>query len=87
MKIDPNSPAFPTQHSIDNNWVTEPIPEFRGLSIRAHIATQMMAGLVAAPSSFTLPGGLQASTGGHFAKIAVEYADTLIEALNGKAGA
>ena len=38
---DGSSPAFPVLHTIDGNWVKEPIPDFRGMSQRAYSAIHL----------------------------------------------
>ena len=35
-------PAFPQQHAIDGNWVKEPLPEFRGMTMRDWFAGNAM---------------------------------------------
>jgi len=77
MNIDPNSPAFPVVHAIvprPGSYTTTP-PAQPGLSIRAEIASRIMAGFAADPKTENIP--LKTLT-----KNAVVWADALIEELN-----
>jgi len=86
MKIDPNAPAFPSP-MINLNIEGSFIRNQAGLSIRAEIASTIMAGLLANPS-----GPLQANgmTGWNFvncdpvdvSRLSISLADDLISELN-----
>lgn len=73
--IDPNQPAFPVQHSIDGNWQKAPSMQYSGLTIRAEIASRLMAAMFANPAmSEVLPHIVVAA--------ALGGTDLLIEKLN-----
>ena len=38
---DGSGPAFPVLHTIDGNWVKEPIPALQGMSQRAYAAIHL----------------------------------------------
>ncbi len=72
--IDPNKPAYPTTSSLMNSGFPDVIVKETtgGMTIRAEIASRIMAGMV--------------SDGGFFpdeaAANSIEFADALIKALN-----
>lgn len=39
-------PAFPVLHTIDGNWVKDPVPQYSGMSLRDWFAGQALAGLL-----------------------------------------
>ena len=39
--------AFPAIHSIDGNWVTEPLARFRGMTLRDYFAAAALQGYLA----------------------------------------
>lgn len=45
--IKDGGPAFPVLHSIDGNWTKEPLPEYRGMTLRDYFAAKAMQGLLA----------------------------------------
>ena len=72
MKIDPNSPAFPTDSEHQNGPNSY---HYSGLSARAHIASLALQGMLSYNDSPIGRGPL-------FAQNAIEYADALIAELN-----
>lgn len=38
--------AFPVLHSIDGNWVREPIEEYQGMTLRDYFAAKAMQALL-----------------------------------------
>lgn len=40
-------PAFPVMHSIDGNWVREPVKEFSGMTLRDYFAAKALQGMLA----------------------------------------
>lgn len=45
MSKNTGGPAFPVPHSIDGNWVKEPLEEFRGITMRDYFAAKAMVGI------------------------------------------
>ena len=74
---DPNSSAYPALHSIDGNWVKEPLPQYGGLTKRELFAAMAMQGMLADHTCDAEPDA--------FAEVAVNYADALIAELNKEA--
>jgi hypothetical protein len=52
---DDGGPAFPVLHTIDGNWAKEPLPEFRGMTLRDYFAAKAMQGMLAEGSGPTAP--------------------------------
>tara|TARA_R110000868_G_scaffold383668_1_gene650938 strand:- start:298 stop:522 length:225 start_codon:yes stop_codon:yes gene_type:complete len=52
--------AFPVLHSIDGNWVKEPIKEYHGMSLRDYFAAKAMQGMLA-NNETNIPALIQAS--------------------------
>lgn len=48
-------PAFPVLHSIDGNWVKNPLPEYSGMTLRDYFAAAWLMGYVANPSAVDVP--------------------------------
>ena len=71
-KKNDGGPAFPVPHSIDGNWVKEPVPEFCGMSLRDHFAGLAMQSLVGNGASLGSDEGL--------AKRAYSVADAMLKA-------
>lgn len=69
MKIDPNASYFPVFHTIDGNWVKEPLKEYQGVPIKLAIAAQIMANIA---------GGWDEDA----AHYALQRAETLIRVYN-----
>ena len=46
MSKDTGGPAFPALHSIDGNWVKEPLPQFSGMTLRDYFAAKAMQGIL-----------------------------------------
>ena len=72
MNIDPNAPAFPVPDSHHADGQVE--FGFNGLTIRAEIASRIMAGFAA---DAEMTGSKE-----EVASVAVEWADALIAELN-----
>ena len=49
MKND-GGPAFPVLHTIDGNWVKNPLDEFKGMSLRDYFAAAALQGFVRSAS-------------------------------------
>lgn len=77
MKIDPNAPAFPTSDTIYPNGEVQ--YGFNGLTIRAEIASRIMAGFAANSASANV-SSKQLSE--YAPRNAVAMADILIAELN-----
>ena len=80
MAIKDGGPAFPVPHSIDGNWNTEPVPEFRGMTLRDYFAAKAMAAMIVARSDECIPGGWP--TGAE--RTAYLIADAMIEVRDGR---
>ena len=39
-------PAYPVLHSIDGNWVKEPLDKYSGMSLRDYFAAAALPGLI-----------------------------------------
>jgi len=84
MNIDPNAPAFPATEYFSDG---KPNGFFPGLSVRAEIASRIMAGLLANPCGPIQANGIN---GWSFvncdpvdvSKLAISLADDLITELN-----
>lgn len=76
MQIDPNAPAFPQVKPA--GWGHD---HFAGISIRAWIASQALAGIVGKQEDGDMA---RKSNAEYFAQLAVGCADALIEELNKK---
>lgn len=74
MKLDPNAPAHPFRES--NEFVQYPDTQFPGLTIRAEIASRVLAGFVANPAS------TEKWINNHAVASSVAMADALIAELN-----
>lgn len=71
MKIDPNAPAFPVKGTVQGSpYSTD------GLTIRAEIASRLMAGLLANTQAW------EEMSSDSFVNGSVEFADRLIARLN-----
>lgn len=85
MKDDGDS-AFPVNHSIDGNWVKEPLPKYRGMTLRDKFADSALPALIIAASKNdqTVARKLLSSGAsidrGDIAEIAYQYADAMLEA-------
>lgn len=88
MKIHPDDPAYPVPQDLPiysggdrHGWASDYVgkPE-SGMSIRAAMATQIMAGFAFSPPDELPP------TANQVAELAVEWADALIDALNAGGG-
>lgn len=73
--------AMPQLHTIDGNWVKEPIEKYAGLTKREYLATKAMQGICVNAGrnshSFHKPDEI--------AKTAVSIADALLSALANEA--
>lgn len=67
---DDGGAAFPVLHSIDGNWVREPLEKYTGMSLRDWFAGQALAGL--------LSTGPNKATCGAFARDAYALADAML---------
>ena len=38
--------AFPVLHTIDGNWVKDPLPQFTGMSLRAYFDAQALPAII-----------------------------------------
>lgn len=72
-KINPDQPAFPNLHSIDGNWIKEPIEQYAGMPIRLELAARFMAALLANGGTIVPDKA---------ADLALLYADILIKEYN-----
>jgi hypothetical protein len=43
--VNDGGPAFPALHSIDGNWVKEPIDKYLGMTLRDYFAAAAMQGM------------------------------------------
>lgn len=81
--IDPNSPAFP---QLANNPIMGVTQSGHGLSIRALIAKDLMAGMLANPNIASLVGMMSSNPPKDFAAAIIEQSisatDALITRLN-----
>lgn len=42
-------PAYPVLHSIDGNWVKEPLDKYSGMSLRDYFAAAALQGILSNP--------------------------------------
>lgn len=79
-------PAFPVPHSIDGNWVREPLEAYRGMSLRAYFLAHVMQGFCANPSVFApnpqYGWGLVNCSPDQLINNAKDIADEMIRALD-----
>jgi hypothetical protein len=47
---DTGGPAFPVLHSIDGNWVKEPLDKYAGMTLRDYFAAAALQGLISEPN-------------------------------------
>ena len=70
--------AFPVLHTIDGNWVKEPLAEYAGMSLRDYFAAKVMAVFL---QGAVLPPGFDAREQMAFtAGRAYEAADAMLRA-------
>ena len=93
MKQNLELPAFPQLHEIDGNWIKEPKLEYSGLTKREYVATKLMNGIMR-DGETTIKSICQYleieekdyNYKIHYpifvAKIAIKYADTLLNELS-----
>lgn len=72
--------AFPAPHSIDGNWVREPLAEYRGMSLRDYFAGQALVGSMA--SDTAMPSN---PDNAKRAAACYEIADAMLKARENKA--
>jgi hypothetical protein len=68
-------PAFPSIHSIDGNWVTKPLAEFRGMTLRDYFAAAAIPACIASFDRGRNPVGM---TDQIMASVAYQVADAMI---------
>lgn len=75
MSKDTGGAAFPVPHSIDGNWVREPIEQFSGMTLRDYFAAKAMQGLIG-------DGALREAANRVYSLSALSYqqADAMLEA-------
>lgn len=76
-------PAFPALHSIDGNWVKEPLDEFLGMSLRDYFASQALSILIPQYEAFAENARFAKEEFDHVtatAKAAYKYADAMLKA-------
>lgn len=81
MSEDNSGPAFPVIHTIDGNWVKDPLPQFSGMTLRDWFAGQALSGWIA--NSPKIEGDRLNATLEHALKLsyaAYTYADAMLEA-------
>ena len=71
-------PAMPVLHTIDGNWVKEPLDEYKGLTKREHMATMAMDSVQAFILAQT---DADAYSEDQFANMCNKRADALLIAL------
>lgn len=71
--------AFPILHTIDGNWVKEPLDEYSGMTLRDYFAAQAVTGLLAHPDCQPVGKGHEVTTACVAAE-AYAVADTLLKA-------
>lgn len=79
MKTNPNAPAFPFE---EHNYNGELFVSHGGLSIRAEIASRMMASIIANLNSNTAVGVPHPESNTNIAMASIALADALIAELN-----
>jgi len=52
MNDKPEILAFPVMHSIDGNWVKDPLPQYCGMPLRDWFAGKALQGIIASPRMF-----------------------------------
>jgi hypothetical protein len=67
-------PAYPVLHSIDGNWVREPLDKYSGMSLRDYFAAAALQGMLA-DTQFNEPP-FESS------RIAYKYADAMLAERN-----
>lgn len=72
MSTNDGGPAFPVLHSVDGNWVKEPLQEFRGMTLRDYFAAKAMQGMAADPNFGTTGPEV-------IAKFAYAWADYMLQ--------
>lgn len=70
--------AFPSLHSIDDNWVKEPLEEHRGMSLRDYFAARAMEALIVVHGGITQRSGITEN----ISVQAYSMADKMLEARN-----
>ena len=73
-------PAMPVLHTIDGNWVKEPLDEYKGLTKREDFAKFALMGILSNPTCKTGASGWKEN----IALDALELADALLAALEAK---
>ena len=83
MKND-GGPAFPVLHTIDGNWVKNPLDEFKGMSLRDYFAAAALKGMCAGLTRFcedepAKSAGIIVNRPNDLSEIAYTYADAMLE--------
>lgn len=77
-----DKPAFAVLHSIDGNWVKEPLEKYQGLTKREYFAAMAMHGLLANPELFRIASEQKPEVSiDIYSKAAIEHADDLLKQL------
>ena len=84
-EIKDGGPAFPVLHSIDGNWVKEPMERFRGMTLRDYFAAKAMAALLTRVNDVT-GDYVTNATPDQGAEDAYRFADAMLRAREANHG-
>lgn len=76
MKSNKDMPANPVLHTIDDNWVKEPLDKYLGLSKREHATIEIAKAII-----INTGAGVTSDSAKEISNRAIEIAETIFESL------